>query len=186
MKHKPDQAFGHWEVFCFFLAESGSGRTRRRQRVALLTDVAGSAHPARVSQWIKRRNATPVQCDFDRAVGERPRTSLRSPGAADQHHRRRGDHTIIIGIRPERPSSIVRPQPESCPWGSLFGTCLWVGTHCRHRRRQQVAPCLQRGARLCLARARGKCAPLSFTPLPSSEAARSSYSCVPTPCQLSR
>jgi hypothetical protein len=20
MKHKPDQAFGHWEVFCFFLA----------------------------------------------------------------------------------------------------------------------------------------------------------------------
>ena len=55
----------------------------------------------------------------------RPRTSLRSPGAAEQHHRRRrrGNHIIIIGIRPERPSSIVRPQPESCPW---VVTCLWV------------------------------------------------------------
>ena len=27
---------------------------------------------------------------------------------------------IIISVRRERPSSIVRPQPESCP------TCLWV------------------------------------------------------------
>ena len=26
--------------------------------------------------------------------------------------RRRGDHAIIIGIRPERPSSIVRPESE--------------------------------------------------------------------------
>ena len=38
------------------------------------------------------------------------------------------------------------------------------GTHCRHRRRQQVALLVQRGARLRLARARGKCAPIRFTP----------------------
>ena len=31
-------------------------------------------------------------------------------------------------FRPDRPSFIVRPQPESCPFrfGWSFGTCLWV------------------------------------------------------------
>ena len=46
-----------------------------------------------------------------RCKEEQRGTSLRSPG----------NHTIIIGIRPERPSSSVRPQPESCPWGGDLG-----------------------------------------------------------------
>ena len=68
----------------------------------------------------KVNGVAPVQCDFDRAVGERPRTSLRSP---DQHRRRRrrGNHTIIIGICRERPSSIVRPQSRNrALGGDLF------------------------------------------------------------------
>ena len=70
---------------------------------------------------------SPVQCGFDRAVGERPGTSRAHPAPP----------TNTIAAAPRRP----RPQPESCPWGGLFGTCLWVAPivaidgHHRRRRR---------------------------------------------------
>ena len=72
--------------------------------------------------------------------------------AADQHprRRRRGDHTIIIGIRPETPE-LHRSPPTEILWDLFMG-----GTHCRHRRRQRVALLLQRGARLRLARTRAR------------------------------
>jgi len=69
--------------------------------------------------------------------------------------RRRGDHTIIIGIRPERPSSSVRPR---------------IGISRKRTREKEIGEAppsrlepvgllAERVARLRLARARGKSAP---------------------------
>ncbi len=61
----------------------------------------------------EREQAPPSSVPFRSGwYRSRPGTSLRSPGAAEQHHRRRrrGCRTIIIGIRPERPSPSVRPR----------------------------------------------------------------------------
>ena len=65
---------------------------------------------------------------------------------------------IIISVRRERPSSIVRPQPNRpFPfWGGLFGTCLWVALIVaidggqqpqRRPRRERVGPIAGRSSR---------------------------------------
>ena len=107
-----------------------------------------------------------------------------SPGAAD--------HTIAAGAAATtpafRPDRRARPQPESCPF--RFGVVSWDlsmgGTHCRHRRRQRVALPAQRGARLRLARARGKCAPLRYTPPQFSAVSIGPLAKDPLPPELTR
>jgi hypothetical protein len=54
-----------------------------------------------------------VQC---RLFGDDPVAEPRSAAGGRSSN-------IIISVRRQRPSSIVRPFPF---WGGLFGTCLWV------------------------------------------------------------
>ncbi len=117
----------------------------------------------------EREQASPSSVRFRSGRWRKTPYLPSSPAAADHTSAASaaGAAATTPAFRPDRPSSIVRPQPESCPF--RFGVVSWDlsmgGTHCRHRRRQQVALLLQRGARLCLARAHGKYAPLRFTPL---------------------
>ena len=71
---------------------------------------------------------SPVQCDFDRAVGERPRTSLRTPGAA----------ATTPSIR--RRCSGTSPQPEFKKWRRRPAATA------PPKRRQRVGPIAGRSA----------------------------------------
>ena len=73
----------------------------------------GSASRARV-EWIKRRNATQFSAVSIGVVSKSTPYLAALARRRRPHHRRwrRGNHTIIIGIRRERPSSIVRPNRD--------------------------------------------------------------------------
>jgi hypothetical protein len=57
MKHKPDQAFGHREVFCFFLTIPILWRTMELGRSGRTIDHAAAAAPAAMVRLAARASA---------------------------------------------------------------------------------------------------------------------------------
>jgi hypothetical protein len=87
----------------FAKMESAWAANRRRQRVALLTDRASMDKDER-----ERGSVWPKLPEFQcRVFGDDPVAEPRCAAG--------GRSSSIIG-RPDRPSSIVRPQPKSCPF----------------------------------------------------------------------